>query len=112
VFSVVVIIESRTTLPISANIKESAGRVIRASTKSISIGEELNGVNIGFVTRKCFNVLLVGTNVEHLQQRIGLQRQQQQTTTATTTAATTATTTTENRVKNTTTKNNTSKKRL
>lgn len=44
-------------LTISPDIEESASCVVGASSKGHSVGEELDGIDVGFVTGECLNSL-------------------------------------------------------
>ena len=48
--------------PVGTDIEETAGGVIGTSTEGVSVGEELNGVDIGFVTSKGLDSL-AGTDI-------------------------------------------------
>lgn len=48
--------------PIGTDIEETAGGVIGTGTEGVSVGEELNGVDIGFVTSKGLDSL-AGTDI-------------------------------------------------
>ena len=44
-------------LPVRTNIEKTAGGVIRSGTKCITIGEELDRIDVGFVPSECLNGL-------------------------------------------------------
>jgi len=58
---------------IRTNVKQSARRVVRASTESVSVGEELNRIDVGVVCRKGLAALLL-TNVPQLGESIASTR--------------------------------------
>lgn len=56
-------------LSVSADVEEAAGSIVRSSTKGISVREELNGVDIRFVTREGLHSL-ARTNIPQLGERV------------------------------------------
>lgn len=56
-------------LAVSADIKESAGSIVGASDKGVSVGEELDGVDVGLVAGKGLDGL-AGADVPELGESI------------------------------------------
>ena len=59
--------------PVGTDIEETASGVIGTGTEGVSVGEELNGVDIGFVTSKCLDSL-TGTNIPEFGESIASTR--------------------------------------
>jgi hypothetical protein len=60
-------------LAVRTNIEKSARGVVGTSTESVSIGEELNGVDVGVVCCKCLAALLL-TDIPQLGEGIASTR--------------------------------------
>jgi hypothetical protein len=60
-------------LTVGTDVEETAGRVIRTSTESIAVGEELDGVDIGIVGRKGLDTFLL-TDIPELGEGIARTR--------------------------------------
>lgn len=52
-------------LAVRTDIEQAASGVIGTSTEGVSVGEELDSVDIGFVTSKCLHSL-AGTDIPQL----------------------------------------------
>lgn len=59
----------RVEFPVGANVKKTASGVVRARAKGIAVGEELDGVDIRLVTRKCLH-RLPGADIPQLRKRV------------------------------------------
>ena len=58
---------------VCANVEQPAGGIIRASTESIAIGKELDGVDVRVMSSKCLTALLL-SDIPQLSERIASSR--------------------------------------